>query len=86
MFLLGQIVGGLVLVAVLTRGWLAFDKSPRNTTRLAVIHAAAYIVAVALYGWGNADGGPWNPGWSWIGYGIPAAVLFALSLRGRQRV
>lgn len=84
-YLLGQMVGGLVLIAIITRAALWGLRRHRSPGVIMAIHVGAWLVSIVLYGWGAADGGPWNPGDAWLIYGVPAALLCGLALYGESR-
>lgn len=79
--LIGQIAGGFILVFLLGTliDWLVFKRSSLSRT-IAILCStvAAIVLAVVLYGFGNADGGPWNPGNSLIAYPIGGVVAGAV--------
>ena len=70
---LGQLVGGFILTYLLTRLGLRLTKQMSGASRLLVSHGGVALICGTLYGFGSADGGPFN--WSgYIMYAIPAAV------------
>lgn len=83
--LLGQMTGGLILLAVLTRGLLWIFRKHRSPPTIVMMHVGAWLFSVIMYGYGNADGGPWNPEYAWLIYGVPAVLLCALALYGDAR-
>ena len=84
-YLVGQLVGGLVIIAVITRGLLWAFRNHRSPATIIGIHVGAWVLAILLYGWGNANGGPWSPGYAWLTYGVPAVLLCVLALYGESR-
>jgi uncharacterized membrane protein len=61
--------------------WAIFKRvcdSPSTGIPLSVI--SAVIVAVVLYGFGNANGGPWNPFPGGIAYVVAGVVVFAVQM------
>jgi hypothetical protein len=85
MWLLGQMIGGLLIVAVITRGLLFAFRRHRSPGLIVGIHVGAAAICVVLYGLGNADGGPWNPALAPVIYGLPAFFLCMLALYGDRR-
>ena len=86
--MIGMTLGGMIavyFVATLLE-WAIFkrvvDTAPVGIT-LSV--AAAVVLAVILYGFGNADGGPWNPLPGGISYVLGGAVVWALKLWSYRR-
>lgn len=84
-YLIGQMVGGLILMTVLTRGALWALRNHRSPGTIVMIHVGAWVFGIVLYGWGNADGGPWDPADAWLIYGVPATLLCGLALYGDKR-
>jgi hypothetical protein len=81
MFPVGQIVGGIIITYLIGTllNWAIFKRTSLSTRSAAVASAAAAIViAIVAYGFGNADGGPWNPGNGPIAYGIGGLVSGAI--------
>jgi hypothetical protein len=89
MFALGSIVGGCILIFLLSAliEWAAI-KRMTNDAKLGVFVsvAAATAVAIVLAGFGNADGGPYNPGEMAVPSLISGAIVAAIRflLRARQ--
>ncbi|MBS3927659.1 MAG: hypothetical protein KGZ65_03590 [Sphingomonadales bacterium] len=81
--LLGMLVGGTFGVFILYAIWewalfmRIFDDPMRG--KLASV-AAAYLSAVIIYGFGSANGGPWNPGGILI-YLPGALIVFVYTWR-----
>jgi hypothetical protein len=60
----GQLIGGVLAIFVLYAllEWAVFKRVMDDPVKgKAVSVIGAYVLAVALYGFGAADGGPWNP-------------------------
>lgn len=81
--LLGMLVGGTLGVFILYVIWewalfmRIFDDPMRGKL---VSVAAAYFSAVVIYGFGAANGGPWNPGGVII-YLPGALIIFVYAWR-----
>ena len=78
MYLLGNFVGTFIPVIILSllSTWLA---SKLTSEVLALIAGAvvAAVLTVILTGFGNADGGQWDPRGSIVTAPIAAAIIFA---------
>lgn len=86
-YLLGSIAGALVVMFLLSRlvRW-ALKRMGDTEARIFVTGLVTYAIGVVLAGFGNADGGPWNPGSSLIFYAIGAAACVGFdwfALKGR---
>jgi|GEM_PF-1590367 len=85
---IGMTVGGMIAVYFGSSllEWAIFkrvvDTAPVGIT-LSVVTAVA--LAVVLYGFGNADGGPWNPLPGGIAYIVAGAIVWALKLWSYRR-
>lgn len=87
-YLIGSIVGGVILMLLLTMlfEWLIGRRVTDTPAHGIPVGAMiAYAVAVILAGFGNANGGSWNPGAAWLFYAIGAAVAVAILLPGALR-
>lgn len=88
MILIGMIVGGMIAIYFFASllEWAIFkrvvDTAPVGIT-LSV--AAAVALAVVLYGFGNADGGPWNPLPGGIAYIVGGGIVWALKMASYRR-
>lgn len=87
-YLIGGVIGAIIATFILSRivRWALKFMGDTNNRVLATA-AVSYVLAVTLAGFGNANGGPWNPGSSLFLYGIGVAVWGAmdwLGLKGRQ--
>jgi hypothetical protein len=71
---MAELLGAFVLVFLLTRIGLRLAREVPNPRRLLLSHGGAWLFAGTLYGFGAADGGPFQTT-GYIIYGIPAAVL-----------
>jgi hypothetical protein len=84
----GMLVGGLMIVFLMSvlLEWAIFkrvvDTAPVGIT-LSVV--SAMIIAFILYGFGNADGGPWNPIPGGVAYIIAGVIVLPLRLLGYRR-
>ena len=77
MFPIGQIVGGIIITYLLgmLADWAIFKRtSMSRSVGIIASSVLAVLVAVVLYGFGNANGGPWNPGNGPIAYGLGGAI------------
>lgn len=91
--ILAGAAGGILLVWLLS--WLVGKvppfKSLSRSLNILYSGVAAYVVAVVLVGFGEADGGPWNPGYWWIAYLISLVIVIVLrttfaAMRERKKV
>jgi hypothetical protein len=88
--LIGLIIGGVIAIYLLSLliEWALFKRildDPRAGGLAST--ACAFVLAVILYGFGNANGGAWNPMPGAIAYLVGAvivAILRLIALRGRQ--
>lgn len=88
--LAGQIFGGTILVFILS--WLIDRFSTREMGASVAVRAIgptifAVGIAIVLYGFGNANGGPWNPGSGLIAYpigGLIVSFLRFFQLKGQE--
>jgi len=82
----GHLVGAFLFIAVFSWGLtkLARRFLP-DPNAIVAGHVAAYVVCVTIYGWGNADGGPFDVGLSPITYGAVAALMGFLAVRAYRR-
>ena len=81
MFPVGQIVGGIIITYLLGSllNWAFFQRMSMSKQAAVVASAvAATVFAIVLYGFGNANGGPWNPGNGPIAYGLGGLVSGAI--------
>ena len=65
MFDLGMIFGAFIATFVLGMlfNWAIYKRLKLSAQAAVVLSSlTAIIAAIVLYGFGNADGGPWNPG------------------------
>lgn len=79
----GSLVGGILAVFLLSAllDWAVFKRvvdTPRVGTTLSVV--AAVVFGFILYGFGNADGGPWNPLPGGLSYVFGGSIVLALRL------
>lgn len=77
---MGQIVGGLLLVYLLSKllEWAVISRVMNNPTAGGFIAiGAAYLIASILYGFGAANGGPWVPS-GFLIY-LPGAAVVAVT-------
>jgi hypothetical protein len=83
-YYLGSLVGAIIatLLGRTVAWWLfgKFAKMPDEVPRAVGAAVLGYALMIALAGWGNANGGPWNPGSSWIFYAIGIAMWFIADL------
>lgn len=88
MILIAMVLGGLVAIYFFASllEWAIFkrvvDTAPVGIT-LSVV--AAVALAVVLYGFGNADGGPWNPLPGGVAYIVAGGIVWALKLASYRR-
>lgn len=70
-YVLGSLAGALITTLLVSRliRWL-LKAMGDSKARVIATAALTYVVAIVLAGFGNADGGPWNPGTSWGFYAI----------------
>ena len=81
MFSIGQIVGGVIATFILgfLVDWLILKRLPISRSIGLILSAVvAVVVAIVLYGFGNADGGPWNPGYGYLTYGLGGLISGAI--------
>ena len=76
-------LGGMIPVYLLSKlfEWAIFKRVvdlPELGKALSV--GFAVMTAIAVYGFGNADGGPWNPFPGGISYIISGAIVLPLML------
>jgi hypothetical protein len=88
MLLIGQLVGATILVTLLSLflEWAIFKRvldSPAMGIPAAT--AAAVALAIILYGFGNADGGPWNPMPGGLAYLVSGFIVAGIRLVGYRR-
>lgn len=82
-YLLGSLMGAFLMTGLMTRlAMLALKGMGDTPSRIVAATALAYVVSIALAGWGGADGGPWNPRSSWFFYAVGCAAWMALDFRG----
>lgn len=85
---IGMTIGGMIAVYFLASllEWAIFKRvanaAPVGIT-LSVV--AAVALAVVLYGFGNADGGPWNPLPGGVAYILAGGIVWALKLASYRR-
>ena len=62
MYDIGMIIGGIIPIYLFSLffGWLLFKKLDQ-TKKIVLSVSIAFIVSVILSGFGNANGGPFNP-------------------------
>jgi hypothetical protein len=85
---MGEIAGAIIAIMFLSwlLDWGIFRRAiDGENMRIAVATMAAVVVAVILYGFGNADGGPWDPGAGVITYPIGGVVVAGLRYWGARR-
>lgn len=85
---IGQAVGGILaiyLLSLLVEWALIKRVMDDSVVGCWVSVGVAYALAVLIYGFGNADGGPWNPGRGFYVYAIGAVVVGVLRSRRRLR-
>jgi O-antigen/teichoic acid export membrane protein len=87
-FNLGMIVGAFIATFVLgfLFNWMVYKRLRISAqTAVALSSLTAIVVAIVVYGFGNADGGPWSPGDGVVSYVIggllSGAVRFVLVRR-----
>jgi hypothetical protein len=87
-YLLGQFVGGLIIIYLLSVfvEW-ALVKRILDTPTVGIVVStlAATVLAIILYGFGNADGGPWTPMPGAMIYIVSGAVVTVGRLLSRRR-
>lgn len=83
-YLLGSLMGAFLIMGILSRIAMGMLGKPMGDTptRIVVSGVGAYALGIILAGWGNADGGPWNPGSSFVFYLIGVVAWIALDFRG----
>lgn len=80
---IGSIVGGLLIVYLLSKliEWLIISRIMNDAKAGLFVSVGLGVVgAVVLYGFGNADGGPWNPLPGGIAYVLAGPVVAILRL------
>ena len=88
MILIAMVLGGMFAIYFLASllEWAIFkrvvDTAPVGIT-LSIITAVA--LAIVLYGFGNADGGPWNPLPGGVAYIVAGGIVWALKLASYRR-
>ena len=91
--ILVEAAGGIIPIWVVS--WLVGKvppfKSMSATLNIVYTGLVAYAVAVVLVGFGEANGGPWNPGYGWITYLVSLVIVVVLrttftAMRERKRV
>lgn len=87
--LIGNFVGALLIMGLLT---ILFERlvgrrvANSPMTGIPISAAIAFVVATILYGFGNANGGPWNPfGPALLLYALAGAVVSALMMIGARK-
>lgn len=79
-WMLGAIFGAILAGALFTRlvWWLLglALKMTDDVPRAVATALISYPLMIVLGGWGNADGGPWNPGPFWVTYLFAVALFF----------
>lgn len=82
-YLLGSLAGALITTLLVSRliRWL-LKAMGDSKARVIATAALTYAVAIILQGFGNADGGPWNPGSSWWLYAVGVAFWAVLDWFG----
>ena len=82
-YMLGSLFGAILITGLMTRlAMVALKKMGDGPSRIVAATVLAYVVAIALAGWGGADGGPWNPRSSWFFYAVGCLIWMALDFRG----
>lgn len=85
-YFLGVMAGATIWMFLSTRLllWL-LRKKDLTTAHIVMVHVGLWLVSSILYGFGNANGGSWNPGISWITYGIPTVILCVFAVLANDR-
>ena len=88
MNLIGMIVGATLAIYLLASllEWALFKRivdSPELGKGLSV--GCAVVMAIILYGFGNANGGPWDPLPGGIAYVVGGAIAFSVMLWQHNR-
>jgi hypothetical protein len=87
---MGMIIGAtliLLLFSVLIHKFSPGSEDWSPLTGAVAPTFMAVILAIVIYGFGNADGGSWNPSGGLIAYpvgGVIVAILRYLQLRGQS--
>lgn len=77
---MGQLIGGVLAIFLLDAlfDWALFKRVIEpGPVRIAASVSASVVLAIVLYGFGNANGGPWNPGSGIIAYPFGGVVVGA---------
>ena len=86
---IGMAVGAVIATYLLTRliTWLLSKagKMQDTPTRATAAAVFGFVLSVALYGFGNANGGPWNPGYAWIVCGAACVLWWLMDMRRIRR-
>lgn len=86
--LIGMTVGGVLAVFLLSAllEWAIFkrvvDTAPVG---IALSVGSAVVLAIILYGFGSADGGPWNPFPGGFAYVVAGLIVLPLRLWSYRR-
>lgn len=85
-YTIGSLIGSLIIVGLLTRLTIwGTNRMGPTPARIVVAHAIAWVISIVLAGFGHADGGPWNPGSSWLWYSAASAVWMILDFAWLNR-
>jgi hypothetical protein len=80
----GSLVGALIAALIFRTlvWWLLgkLGKMPDEVPRAVTTALITYPLMIAVGGWGNANGGPWNPGPFWFTYAVGVAFWFVADL------
>jgi hypothetical protein len=86
--LLGTTVGGLIIIYLLSSllEWAIMKRVLDSPTQgIPASVAVAVVLAIILYGFGNADGGTWNPLPGGIGYIVAGIMIWLARLFAWRR-
>lgn len=85
--LIGLLVGGVLIVYIISaliERFVVSQIMDDPAAGMVVSTVLAVIVAIVFYGFGNANGGPWNPlpgAFAYITAGVILAILRLIGLR-----
>lgn len=86
--LLGMVIGGVVAVYLLSLllEWAIFKRVTDNAgIGIPASVAAASILGIIIYGFGSADGGPWNPWPGGVAYIVAGFIVAPLRIRSYHK-